>query len=313
MQRGTSYGIDAAYADSLQPALLMVYRWTSDVWHRFLDGVQDKNKCVAGLSTSNGNDREGRPRKRQRTKHVATHLRTPASSEGGLQSTPISVGMSPPLDDSAIRQRFVRSTTPCLASSTELEALGDISGHRAAASTPTLSRPPSPLLNDFTKSPQRADDMRQAAGNATSTINDAPQVEYLLDFKLLVCKKHGYAIRNIRRLLADLHPESKAANKAAVRKFADIEIATPESVALPTSAIAPFVCLEAPVSAYLCTGVHGTCGYISACDKKLARHWRNVHGNSPKFNKREHCKKVMAQSFCPVKQTPRWFLVHDST
>jgi hypothetical protein len=36
-QRGTSYGIDGAFPDSLQPALLRVYRWTSDQWHRFID------------------------------------------------------------------------------------------------------------------------------------------------------------------------------------------------------------------------------------------------------------------------------------
>jgi hypothetical protein len=32
MQRGTSYGIDAAYPDSLQPALLRVYKWASTEW-----------------------------------------------------------------------------------------------------------------------------------------------------------------------------------------------------------------------------------------------------------------------------------------
>jgi hypothetical protein len=37
MQRGTSYGIDAAYPDSLQPALLRIYRWASRQWHDFLD------------------------------------------------------------------------------------------------------------------------------------------------------------------------------------------------------------------------------------------------------------------------------------
>jgi hypothetical protein len=36
MQRGISYGIDAAYPDSLQPALLRVYKWASAEWHRFL-------------------------------------------------------------------------------------------------------------------------------------------------------------------------------------------------------------------------------------------------------------------------------------
>ena len=36
IQRGMAYGIDAAYPDSLQPALLRVYQWASIEWHRFL-------------------------------------------------------------------------------------------------------------------------------------------------------------------------------------------------------------------------------------------------------------------------------------
>lgn len=36
VQRGTTYGIDAAFPDSLQPALLDVYRWASREWHNFL-------------------------------------------------------------------------------------------------------------------------------------------------------------------------------------------------------------------------------------------------------------------------------------
>jgi hypothetical protein len=50
MQRGTSYGIDAAYPDSLQPALLRVYRWVSCRWHEFLEKPQ-KLLEVADLDT----------------------------------------------------------------------------------------------------------------------------------------------------------------------------------------------------------------------------------------------------------------------
>lgn len=38
IQRGTNYGIDSAYPDSLQPALLRIYRWASEEWHHFLQG-----------------------------------------------------------------------------------------------------------------------------------------------------------------------------------------------------------------------------------------------------------------------------------
>jgi hypothetical protein len=36
LQRGTTYGIDGAFPDSLQPALLRVYEWASDKWHKYL-------------------------------------------------------------------------------------------------------------------------------------------------------------------------------------------------------------------------------------------------------------------------------------
>lgn len=45
MQRGTSYGIDGAYPDSLQPALLRIYRWASRQWHEFLE-IQDPSSST---------------------------------------------------------------------------------------------------------------------------------------------------------------------------------------------------------------------------------------------------------------------------
>jgi hypothetical protein len=36
LQRGATYGVDAAFPDSLQPALLRVYEWASREWHEFL-------------------------------------------------------------------------------------------------------------------------------------------------------------------------------------------------------------------------------------------------------------------------------------
>jgi hypothetical protein len=35
VQRGTTYRIDSAFPDSLQPALLDVYYWASIEWHKF--------------------------------------------------------------------------------------------------------------------------------------------------------------------------------------------------------------------------------------------------------------------------------------
>lgn len=46
MQRGFSYGIDAAYPDSLQPALLRVYQWVSRRWHEFLETHEGPSRNV---------------------------------------------------------------------------------------------------------------------------------------------------------------------------------------------------------------------------------------------------------------------------
>jgi hypothetical protein len=42
IQRAYTYGLDGAFPDSLQPALLRVYKWVSSEWHRFLQLEQSK-------------------------------------------------------------------------------------------------------------------------------------------------------------------------------------------------------------------------------------------------------------------------------
>lgn len=48
LQRGTTYGIDSAFPDSLQPALLRIYHWVSKEWHSFLR--VDRHSQDASLS-----------------------------------------------------------------------------------------------------------------------------------------------------------------------------------------------------------------------------------------------------------------------
>jgi hypothetical protein len=49
LQRGVSYGLDGAFPDRLQPALLEVYRWVSGEWHKFL---QQKDPAPAPDETA---------------------------------------------------------------------------------------------------------------------------------------------------------------------------------------------------------------------------------------------------------------------
>jgi hypothetical protein len=50
VQRGTTYGIDSAFPDSLQPALLEVYYWASTEWHKFISAPGSVPNIPTGTS-----------------------------------------------------------------------------------------------------------------------------------------------------------------------------------------------------------------------------------------------------------------------
>lgn len=66
VQRGTSYGIDAAYPDSLQPTLLRVYKWASEEWHQFLRVDQRSSNSLSDAATHVG-EQTGTSQKRRTT------------------------------------------------------------------------------------------------------------------------------------------------------------------------------------------------------------------------------------------------------
>lgn len=60
LQRGTAYGIDAAFPDSLQPELLRVYQWASREWHTFL-GADNPTLSTTASHISNQENKRRRP------------------------------------------------------------------------------------------------------------------------------------------------------------------------------------------------------------------------------------------------------------
>ena len=50
VQRGTTHGINSAYPDSLQPALLEAYYWASMEWHKFISAPESAPNKPTGTS-----------------------------------------------------------------------------------------------------------------------------------------------------------------------------------------------------------------------------------------------------------------------
>jgi hypothetical protein len=78
LQRGTTYGLDGAFPNSLQPALLRIYEWASNEWHEFL---QLRRTDIS--TSSNTGERKKRgvqssvdcgPPKRRRTASPPKHV-----------------------------------------------------------------------------------------------------------------------------------------------------------------------------------------------------------------------------------------------
>lgn len=55
---------------------------------------------------------------------------------------------------------------------------------------------------------------------------------YVLQTKALVCRNHGHTIRNLKRHLADLHPEARNINVQTLKEHENFEIGASEKIAL---------------------------------------------------------------------------------
>lgn len=78
--------------------------------------------------------------------------------------------------------------------------------------------------------------------------------EYLHEYKILVCKEHGFGLRNLRRHLLEQHSYSRYERDAIIERFGNLEIVNPEDASLPRSEVEPFESLLAPKSALRCAG-----------------------------------------------------------
>lgn len=339
MQRGTSYGIDAAYPDSLQPALLRVYRWTSSIWHKFLgQGVSKAGGGENTPSTRSNICHIERPRKRRRTNRETSHPQTLTETATDPRPGSMDVDLAPTAASETTRQTSPLDAQP--PTGTGVCGISEsLLGESATVLTPVLSTPARPQnsgrapdgnILPLTPATQKPTDrngrasVRQlfdstyttfAADQVTRTpipptdVDVFRQFQYLEDFKLLVCKSHGHAVHNVRRHLEEQHPETKDANKAAAARLAGLNIHDPKSVNLPAAPIPPLEGLSPPVSGFRCGGTDGQCDFLSISSQKVSRHWKSAHSQGLRSQRLMYRKEVELQSFTHSRNQARWFVV----
>lgn len=130
--------------------------------------------------------------------------------------------------------------------------------------------------------------------------------EYLEDYRVIVCKEHGYAVQNLRWHLLKYHVFRQDARKAIVQKFDGLPLVPPQEAPLPRPYSPPMACLASPQQGFQCE--EEDCCWVSSSRPKIAEH-ANSHGWRSKPDEREHWREVWIQSFCLTPGRQRWFIV----
>ena len=134
--------------------------------------------------------------------------------------------------------------------------------------------------------------------------------EYLPAHRVLVCREHRYAVRNLKTHLDRSHALPAVVKKAVLAHFARLSLVLPEQAPLPEPDGAPIECLGQPVKGHLCDGdENGRCGFISTRRDTTAQHCNQVHGWKSSVDDRQHWSEVSVQSFCSTSGKQRYFIV----
>jgi hypothetical protein len=309
VQRGLSYGVDAAFPDTLQPALLRVYIRVSHEWHRFLAqresasvatpvGYASKSYTQPATSTkgvrkriSLEDDSAEAPSKSRRFSSEATKSR-PSPSHKHVASDVV------PQDTK--RLKFVNSESPHVVLHTHDE-FGAIKQRELRTCESQA---------ESVKGKMRHHGMSFFDSQAHR--NAADCLHYNLQYRVLICKEHGYAIASWKRHLTDYHTFNKTEIKEATRCFQGLEVVRPEHALVPPPNGPPVEFLQPSRGGFECRGSPtDPCGQLSISRPSMAQHCNKIHGwrSSPRAH--SNWNEVKVQSFCTTSGKQRWFVVNE--
>lgn len=305
LQRGTSYGIDAAYPDSLQPALLRVYKWASGEWHHFLDRKADVRKSL-GLE---GNIHQGSQASRKRVPTVST----PGKNQARRHRTQQRINLSLPEEPFVSRNRDDCASPPRRVNRTIDPYNSNDFGSISCQPPRTAGKPSDTRQMDWSLIGDK--NMEGGVRILTHDLrrDAAPQYfHYYAGHRVLICKEHRYAVTSWKRHLSDYHAISASALKDAARSLQDLDIVKPEDAETPTPNGPPLEYLQPSRLGFECRGTsENHCGRISISRPAIAQHCNKMHAWRASVREKTNWNEVKVQSFCPTSGKQRWFVVHD--
>jgi superfamily II DNA helicase RecQ len=144
-------------------------------------------------------------------------------------------------------------------------------------------------------------------GLKITTENASRFLEYNDVYRILICVRHGYAVRNLADHLSKNHEGSKKERGEVVRQHKSLVLHNAKDVALPPPLEQPFPALGKPQKAYICR--EPECQYISAHSNGIRIHCNQRHGWKSSAEEREHWNPVWVQTFFKSAGLQKYFTV----
>ncbi len=132
-------------------------------------------------------------------------------------------------------------------------------------------------------------------------------------YRVLVCRYHGYAVRNLATHLRLQHKVRSSERAAIEKKFGACELLEPAQVTTPPTLQAPLDWLGAPMRGYLCD--EPGCSKISISRDEIRKHCYKEHAWKSNVDDPEHWHAVYVQTMFQSKAHRRYFVVdyHDES
>jgi hypothetical protein len=288
LQRGTTYGIDAAYPDSLQPALLRVYEWASKEWHRFTKADKLPSvtlKTAARLSQPVEVPDTPYGRNNSSKRRASSTLRGRDAQRQRLSVSP----SLPPQSGISSPSRLSDLSTSSHEESNINEACPFV--HYLPNKLPTTSRV----------------SVLHKKNNQPSSDDASSYLCYLPSYQVLICRKHTTAIHNLDKHLRVQHKVSLQKRRAILEEYKDWRIKPPEEVALPPPMAEPFQVLGDPIDGFQCQATG--CKYVTINFNIFKSHCKQGHGISWNGDMSRTFQKVKVQTFFRGGVLQRYFVV----
>ncbi len=140
-------------------------------------------------------------------------------------------------------------------------------------------------------------------GNADDDI-----ICYEAEYKVLICRQHQYAVRNLHDHLRDKHTTiGIEQRRAIVEEHMQHELQKPGKVRQPPALGPPIPALGQPVKALQCSDE--ACGHISINRKTMQQHCNRTHGWRHSTADPKHWNRVHVQTFFTSGGFRRYFVV----